>query len=180
MNVNVCLCVISDTPLHTRDTGHTGARGHPDHTDEPHNHPPKQTQRHTRTTTQRAKPRPTQQPQERPQARTPESTAPRGRYGVSVTVSTGTVRSVFHGPATFCTIVSKFRYVSQSLDTGDWHRSPIGKCLCACEREVCLGRAFVGSCFACGCVLELVVCRVRFARVSCPRLRFRIRGTCVQ
>ena len=27
-------------------------------------------------------------------------------------------------------------------------------------------------CFACGCVLELVVCRVRFARVSCPRLRF--------
>ena len=32
--------------------------------------------------------------------------------------------------------------------------------------------AFVGCCFACGCVLELVVCRVRFARVSCPRLRF--------
>ena len=27
-------------------------------------------------------------------------------------------------------------------------------------------------CFACGCVLELVVCRVRFARVSCPWLRF--------
>ena len=26
--------------------------------------------------------------------------------------------------------------------------------------------------FACGCVLERVVCRVRFARVSCPWLRF--------
>ena len=38
------------------------------------------------------------------------------------------------------------------------------------------GGAFVGCCSACGCVLdyvlELVVCRVRFARVSCPRLRF--------
>ena len=44
--------------------------------------------------------------------------------------------------------------------------------VCACEREVCLRGAFVGCCFACGCVLELVVCRVRFARVSCPRLRF--------
>ena len=44
--------------------------------------------------------------------------------------------------------------------------------MCACEREVCLRGAFVGCCFACGCVLELVVCRVRFARVSCPRLRF--------
>ena len=56
----------------------------------------------------------------------------------------------------------------------DWHRSPIGRCVCVCEREVCLGcvAAFVGCCFACGCVLELVVCRVRFARVSCPRLRF--------
>ena len=21
----------------------------------------------------------------------------------------------------------------------DWHRSPIGRCVCACEREVCLG-----------------------------------------
>ena len=31
--------------------------------------------------------------------------------------------------------------------------------------------AFVCCCFACDCVLELVVCRVRFARVSCPRLR---------
>ena len=38
-------------------------------------------------------------------------------------------------------------------------------------RFVCRG-AFVACCFACGCVLELVVCRVRFARVSCPRLRF--------
>ena len=46
-----------------------------------------------------------------------------------------------------------------------------GRCVCACEREVCLG-AFVSCCFACGCVLELVVCRVRFARVSCPWLRF--------
>ena len=44
-------------------------------------------------------------------------------------------------------------------------------CVCACEREVCLV-AFVCCCFACDCVLELVVCRVRFARVSCPRLRF--------
>ena len=32
--------------------------------------------------------------------------------------------------------------------------------------------SLVSCCFACGCVLELVVCRVRFARVSCPRLRF--------
>ena len=32
--------------------------------------------------------------------------------------------------------------------------------------------AFVGCCFECGRVLELVVCRVRFARVSCPWLRF--------
>ena len=32
--------------------------------------------------------------------------------------------------------------------------------------------AFVGCCFACGCVLERVVFRVRFARVSCPWLRF--------
>ena len=27
-------------------------------------------------------------------------------------------------------------------------------------------------CFACGYVLELVVCRVRYARVSCSRFRF--------
>ena len=47
-------------------------------------------------------------------------------------------------------------------------------CVCACEREVCLGSwvAFVCCCFACDCVLELVVCRVRFARVFCPWLRF--------
>ena len=37
--------------------------------------------------------------------------------------------------------------------------------MCACGREVRLG-------FACGCVLLRVVCRVRFARVSCPWLRF--------
>ena len=37
------------------------------------------------------------------------------------------------------------------------------------DREVC---AFVYRCSACGLVLELEVCRVRFARVSCPRLRF--------
>ena len=43
-------------------------------------------------------------------------------------------------------------------------------CACACEREVCMV-AFVCCCFACDCVLELV-CRVRFARVSCPWLRF--------
>ena len=42
--------------------------------------------------------------------------------------------------------------------------------------------AFVSFCFACGCVLELVVCRVRFARVSvsalapAPRLRFETRS----
>ena len=36
----------------------------------------------------------------------------------------------------------------------------------------CVWIAFVCCCFACDCVLELVVCRVRFARVSCPRLRF--------
>ena len=36
--------------------------------------------------------------------------------------------------------------------------------------------ALVSCCFACGCVLELAVCRVRFARVSCPRLRF---GECL-
>ena len=36
----------------------------------------------------------------------------------------------------------------------------------------CVWVAFVCCCFACDCVLELVVCRVRFARVSCPRLRF--------
>ena len=40
----------------------------------------------------------------------------------------------------------------------------------ASEREVCMV-AFVCCCFACDCVLELV-CRVRFARVSCPWLRF--------
>ena len=45
-------------------------------------------------------------------------------------------------------------------------------CVCACGREVRLWVAFVGCCFACGCVLERVVCRVRFARVSCPWLRF--------
>ena len=50
------------------------------------------------------------------------------------------------------------------------------------SREVCVwlrvnvrfvwGAFSVLCCFACGCLLELVVCRVRFARVSCPRLRF--------
>ena len=33
---------------------------------------------------------------------------------------------------------------------------------------------YLQYCFACDCVLELVVCRVRFARVSCPWLRFRV------
>ena len=46
-----------------------------------------------------------------------------------------------------------------------------GACACACEREVGFMVAFVCCCFACDCVLELV-CRVRFARVSCPWLRF--------
>ena len=41
---------------------------------------------------------------------------------------------------------------------------------CACEREVCVWAAFVCCCFACDCVLELVVCQVRFARVFCPWL----------
>ena len=36
----------------------------------------------------------------------------------------------------------------------------------------CVWVAFLCCCFACDCVLELVVCRVRFARVSCPWLRF--------
>ena len=36
----------------------------------------------------------------------------------------------------------------------------------------CVWVAFVCCCFACDCVLELAVCRVRFARVSCPWLRF--------
>ena len=52
--------------------------------------------------------------------------------------------------------------------------------MCACEREVRLGCVrqlayFVGCCFTrvfcvwfSGCVLERVVFRVRFARVSCP------------
>ena len=31
---------------------------------------------------------------------------------------------------------------------------------------------YMDICSACGLVLELEVCRVRFARVSCPRLRF--------
>ena len=46
------------------------------------------------------------------------------------------------------------------------------------HRMLVLG-AFVGcTCFAFGCVpVELVVCRVRFARVSCPRLRFGIECT---
>ena len=35
----------------------------------------------------------------------------------------------------------------------------------------CVWVAFVCCCFVCDCVLELV-CRVRFARVSCPWLRF--------
>ena len=46
--------------------------------------------------------------------------------------------------------------------------------MCACEREVCLGcvRELLFCVWFSGCVLELVVCRVRFARVSCPCLRF--------
>ena len=42
------------------------------------------------------------------------------------------------------------------------------------EREVCLSgvRSCVAVLFACGFVLLLEVFRVRFARVSCPRLRF--------
>ena len=59
-----------------------------------------------------------------------------------------------------------------------WLRSPFGS---TAAREVCecvrvnvrfVWGAFVSCWFACGCVLELAVCRVRFARVSCPRLRF--------
>ena len=45
-------------------------------------------------------------------------------------------------------------------------------------REPCVWVAFVCCCFACDCVLELVVCRVRFARVSCPWLRFELREPC--
>ena len=36
---------------HTGHTGHTVARGHTDHTDEPHNHPPKPKRTQTRTKT---------------------------------------------------------------------------------------------------------------------------------
>ena len=45
--------------------------------------------------------------------------------------------------------------------------------VCGCVRVNmrCVWVAFVCRCFACDCVLELV-CRVRFARVSCPWLRF--------
>ena len=43
-------------------------------------------------------------------------------------------------------------------------------CVCACEREVCLGCVPWVACSCVAvlrviCVLELVVCRVRFARV---------------
>ena len=44
----------------------------------------------------------------------------------------------------------------------------------------CVWVAFVCCCFACDCVLELVVCRVRFARVSCPWLRFEVYGAQVK
>ena len=65
-----------------------------------------------------------------------------------------------------------------------WHRSPglraCGVCVCpgdrvpGCgERFVCLvWCAFVCRLFTCGLAFEFEVCRVRFARVSCPRLRF--------
>ena len=35
----------------------------------------------------------------------------------------------------------------------------------------CVWVAFVCCCIACDCVIELVVCLVRFARVSCPWLK---------
>ena len=44
--------------------------------------------------------------------------------------------------------------------------------MCVRVNVRCVWVAFVGGCFACGCVLERVVFRVRFARVSCPWLRF--------
>ena len=44
--------------------------------------------------------------------------------------------------------------------------------MCVLVNVRCVWVAFVCCCFACDCVLELVVCRVRFARVSCPWLRF--------
>ena len=44
----------------------------------------------------------------------------------------------------------------------DWHRSPIGRCVCACEREVCLGcvrgGCGVASWVAWVAVLRVVVC----------------------
>ena len=43
--------------------------------------------------------------------------------------------------------------------------------MCVRVNVRCVWVAFVCCCFACDCVLELV-CRVRFARVSCPWLRF--------
>ena len=45
--------------------------------------------------------------------------------------------------------------------------------MCVRVNVRCVWVAFVCCCFACDCVLELVVCRVRFARnVFCPWLRF--------
>ena len=42
-------------------------------------------------------------------------------------------------------------------------------CVCACEREAGCVRELLVCVVVC---FELAVCRVRFARVSCPRLRF--------
>ena len=46
--------------------------------------------------------------------------------------------------------------------------------VCVCVSVRCLSGwcAFVCCCFACDFVLLLEVFRVRFARVSCPRLKF--------
>ena len=48
------------------------------------------------------------------------------------------------------------------------------ECVCVRVNVRCVWVAFVCCCFACDCVLELVVCRVRCSRVraSCPWLRF--------
>ena len=47
--------------------------------------------------------------------------------------------------------------------------------MCVRVNVRCVWVAFMSCCFACACVLELVVCRVRFARVSCPWLRFGVK-----
>ena len=52
-----------------------------------------------------------------------------------------------------------------------WLREWGGRGVCVRVSVRCVWVAFVCCCFACDCV-PVLVCRVRFARVSCPWLRF--------